>query len=61
MGLFPSFSFSLSLILIAVPGASEEQDAGVHGNGLGEDYQKVEFPVLYYHSKTGYYYDPVSL
>ena len=24
-----------------------------------EGYQKVEFAVLYYHSTTGYYYDPV--
>ena len=29
--------------------------------GMEEDgeYQKMEFPVLYYHSATGYYYDPV--
>ena len=60
MGFIPSFSFSLSLILIAAPGALEEQGAGVHDNNLGDDYQRVELPVLYYHSKTGYYYDPVS-
>ena len=29
-------------------------------NSMGEDYQKVEFAVLYWHKSTGYYYDPVS-
>lgn len=28
---------------------------------LGEEYQKVEYPVLYYHKATGYYYDPVRM
>ena len=26
---------------------------------LGEDYQKLENPVLYWHKTTGYIYDPV--
>ncbi len=29
-------------------------------NDVGEEYQKVEFAVLYYHKNSGYYYDPVS-
>lgn len=31
----------------------------VAGGDDGE-YQRVEFPVLFYHKTSGYYYDPVS-
>ena len=33
---------------------------GESSSGMGEEYQKVEFAVLYWHKSSGYYYDPVS-
>lgn len=35
--------------------------SGGGASGMGEEYQKLEYPVLYFHKKTGYYYDPVSI
>jgi len=34
---------------------------GDSSSGIGEEYQKVEFAVLYWHKNSGYYYDPVSI
>lgn len=44
---------------ISAGGTQEDATAG--GEGLGEDYQKVDYPVLFYHKTTGYYYDPVRV
>ena len=50
-----SFSFSLPFSLSPLIAGPIVDDSN-----LGEDYQKMEYPVLYYHKTTGYYYEPVS-
>lgn len=45
----------------AAAAAATATDSATDPEGLGDDYQKVEFPVLYWHKTTGYYYDPVSI
>lgn len=42
------------------PPAAHNQ-VGCDIDWTGEEYQKVEFAVLYWHKTTGYYYDPVSI
>lgn len=41
-------------------GNGEKLEGGGTEDAKMEGYQKVEFAVLYYHTETGYYYDPVS-
>ena len=38
-----------------------DNQGGSDADIMGEEYQKVEFAVLYWHKTTGYYYDPVSI
>lgn len=60
---FLCLSLSPTIIPIAQADTVEASQSTQPGESvsLGEEYQKVDYPVLYYHKTTGYYYDPVSL
>lgn len=44
----------------AVSSGGNTSNSSVEPVAMGEEYQRVEYPVLYYHKTSGYYYDPVS-
>ncbi len=49
-----------SEVLGPAPVVSIGDGSGGGDDELGEEYEKVEFSVLYYHKTSGYYYEPVS-